>query len=151
MLQAVDELLRSQSTMVLSTCDGAGQAHATPLFYLSGAELELYWFSSRTSLHSRNVEVVPEVSAAIHVPTERWQEIRGVLMRGSVERVTNRLRRKEISREYRERFQLGDLFGVAMARSSLYVLRPRWIRYLDNTRHFGFKFETDLPILQKEQ
>ena len=38
-----------------------------------------------------------------------------------------------------------------MARSALYVFRPCWIRYLDNTRHFGFKFETDFPILQKEE
>jgi uncharacterized protein len=149
-MEAIDSLLRSQSTMVLSTCDAAGRPHATPLFYLTGADFELYWLSSKSSIHSRNIERTPQVSAAIHVATERWQEIRGVQMHGTVSRITERLRRRKICAEYRARFQLSDSFRVVMARSSLYVFRPCWIRYLDNTRRFGFQFELDLPIAQEE-
>ncbi len=150
-LQSINSLLRSQSTMVMSTCDAAGLPHATPLFYLTGNQLELYWFSSLASTHSLNVEAVPRASVAIHVATERWQEIRGLQMRGTVHKITERIQRRELSREYRARFNLSVFFRAVMAKSSLYVFRPSWIRYIDNTRRFGFKFEADLPIEQEEQ
>jgi uncharacterized protein YhbP (UPF0306 family) len=150
-MEAIGRLLGSQSTLVLSTCDAAGRTHATPLFYLAGADFELYWLSSKSSIHSRNAEIIPQVSAAIYAATERWQEIRGVQMHGTVSRITERKQRREISKQYRSRFQLNDAFRVVMARNSLYVFRPCWIRYLDNTRRFGFKFEVDLPIVQEEQ
>ena len=52
------------------------------------------WTSYRALLVFREVEPAqPQCRdrsvglVAIHVPTERWQEIRGVLMRGSVQRI----------------------------------------------------------------
>ncbi len=137
--------------MVLSTVDAAGQSHTTPLFYLTGDDFELYWLSSRSSMHSCNIAASPQVSAAIYAATDRWQEIRGVQMRGSVSKITERIRRREISKQYRERFQLSEFFRAVMARSSLYVFQPCWVRYIDNTRRFGFKCEIDLPIVQEEK
>ena len=149
-MKAIGRLLRSQSTLVLSSSDAAGQPHATPLFYLTGDDFELYWLSSRSSIHRSNIATNPLGSAAIYAATERWREIRGVQMRGSVSRITERTRRREILKHYRERFQLSDLFRAVMARSSLYVFQPRWIRYIDNTRRFGFKFEIDLPMQEEK-
>ncbi len=150
-MKAIGRLLRSQSTMVLSTLGAAGQPHTTPLFYIAGDDFELYWLSSRSSIHSCNIANSPQASAAIYAATDRWQEIRGVQMRGSVSRITERTRRREILKHYRERFQLSDFFRAVMARSSLYVFQPRWIRYIDNTRRFGFKFEIDLSMVQEEK
>jgi uncharacterized protein YhbP (UPF0306 family) len=147
-LQTIADLLKSQSTMVISTCETGGWPHATPLFYLAGSQFELYWFSSPSSLHSENAARTSRASVAIHVSTTEWQQIRGVQMRGTVHKITQRIQRREISKAYRARFNLGGvLFRAAMAKSSLYVFRPCWIRYLDNTRGFGFKFEADLPIM----
>jgi uncharacterized protein YhbP (UPF0306 family) len=150
-LQAIDHLLRSESTMVISTCSHGDAPHATPLFYLTGAQFELYWFSSPSSIHSRNVAKAPEASAVVYAPTDQWQRIRGVQMRGTVHKITQRTQRREISKAYCARFDLGILFRAVMARNSLYVFRPCWVRYLDNTRAFGFKFETELPILREAQ
>jgi uncharacterized protein YhbP (UPF0306 family) len=149
-LQAIDRLLKSQSTMVISTCDHTGVPHATPLFYLTGNQFELYWFSSPSSIHSSNVAKVPEASVAIYAATDQWQQIRGAQMRGTVYKITQRTQRREISRAYCTRFDLGILFRAVMAKSSLYVFRPCWVRYLDNTRRFGFKFEADLPIMGEQ-
>jgi uncharacterized protein YhbP (UPF0306 family) len=150
-LQAIDCLLRSESTMVISTCGHVGAPHATPLFYLTGAQFELYWFSSPSSIHSRNVAKVPEASVAIYAATDQWQQIRGVQMRGTVHKITQRTQRREISKAYCTRFELGIVFRAVMAKNSLYVFQPSWVRYLDNTRHFGFKFETELPIAREGQ
>jgi uncharacterized protein YhbP (UPF0306 family) len=140
-LEAIEALLRSQSTLTLSTADAGGQTHATPLFYLMGGDCELYWFSSPASLHSRNVAGNPEAACAVFAATANWREICGVQMHGVVSKVADRTLRREISEAYRERFHLGNMFRLAMAKSALYRFRPHWIRYLDNARRFGFKFE----------
>jgi uncharacterized protein YhbP (UPF0306 family) len=144
-LEAIQSLLRSQSTLTLSTVGAKGQPHATPLFYLTGPDFELYWFSSPASVHSRNIAADPRVSAAIYAATEDWKEICGVQMHGIVSKVADRTLRRKITGEYRERFHLGNMFHLAIAKSTLYVFRPSWIRYLDNTRRFGFKFEIVFP------
>jgi uncharacterized protein YhbP (UPF0306 family) len=64
-------------------------------------------------------------------------------MRGAVTAITGRQRRP-IAEAYVERFRLGTLFRAAMVRSSLYAFRPRWVRYIDNSRGFGFRFELDV-------
>jgi hypothetical protein len=140
-VETIARLLASQSTLVLSTSGADGDPHATPLFYLTGSELELYWFSSPSSRHSRNLTRESHASVAIYRSTNDWREICGVQMHGQAEKILDRAFRQRIAREYCERFQLGNLFRTAMARTSLYVFRPSWIRYLDNGRRFGFKFE----------
>jgi len=150
-LKAIETLVRSQSTLALSTVDAQGLPHAAPLFYLMGPGLELYWLSSSSSVHSRNLAADPRVAAAIYAPTERWNEICGVQIRGTASKITGRSLRRNILQEYRERFHLGNMFRLAIARSSLYVLRPQWIRYLDNTRHFGFKFEISFSTPQVQE
>ena len=143
--KAIERLLQSQSTLVLSTVNADGKPHATPLFYLAGAELELYWFSSDSSQHSGNLTPDHSVAVAIYTSTEHWKEICGVQMRGTVENVTSRKIRRDVTRRYCERFHLGQSFCLALASSSLYVLWPSWIRYIDNSRHFGYRSEIRLP------
>lgn len=143
--KAIESLVHGQSTLVLSTVNADGTPHATPLFYLAGGELELYWFSSTSSQHSENLIRSQSVAVAIHASTERWKEICGVQMRGAAENVTDRKIRRDVTRRYCERFHLGRIFRLALSRSSLYVLRPSWIRYIDNSRHFGYRVEINLP------
>ncbi len=143
--KAIERLVHSQSTLVLSTVNPDGKPHATPLFYLAGAELELYWFSSDSSQHSGNLTWDHSVAVAIYTSTEHWKEICGVQMRGAVENITDRKIRRNVTRRYCERFHLGQSFRLALARSSLYVLWPAWIRYIDNSKRFGYRSEIQLP------
>jgi uncharacterized protein YhbP (UPF0306 family) len=139
--QLVAALLNSQTTLSLATAAGDGSPHIAPLFYLAGEALDLYWLSSASSVHSRNVKRNPVAAVAVYSPAASWREIRGVQMRGPVTVVHDRAERRRIIEAYVERFQLGALFRARIARSRIYRFQPEWIRYLDNTAHFGYKFE----------
>ena len=142
-LELVSGFLKTESTLALSTSGGAGSPRVAPLFYLPADNLELYWFSSPRSEHSRNLKKDPAAAVAIYRHAGRWEDIRGCQMLGAVAVISGR-RRRAIAEAYVERFRLGTLFQAAMARSRLYAFRPRWVRYIDNSRGFGFKFEIDL-------
>ena len=144
-LEKIRVLLRSQTTLVLATVGEDSLPRSTPLFFIADNDLRLYWFSSRSSLHSRNCARNPEASIAITKEAHRWQQIEGVQMQGSVSIVTDRSLRSEIARAYSARFQLGNLFAFTIRRSSLYCFWPSWVRYLDNSRRFGYRFELNLP------
>jgi len=141
----IRRLLYNQSTFVLSTVNADGTPHATPLFYLATDEFELYWFSAASSQHSDNLTRDHNVAIALYASTEHWKEICGIQMRGSVEKVRDRIIRRDVTRRYCERFHLGKIFRVALASSSLYVVRPSWIRYIDNSKRFGYRAEIILP------
>ena len=141
-LELVSGFLKTQSTLALSTSGAAGSPCVAPLFYLPGEHLELYWFSSSRSEHSRNLKRDPAAAVAVYADAARWEDICGCQMRGAVAVVAGRPRRA-IAAAYVERFHLGTLFQAAMLRSRLYAFHPRWVRYIDNSRGFGFKFEID--------
>ncbi|MDR3717847.1 MAG: pyridoxamine 5'-phosphate oxidase family protein [Bryobacteraceae bacterium] len=139
--QLVAALLNSQTTLALATVAEDGSPHIAPLFYLAGEALDLCWLSSASSVHSRNLKRNPAAAVAVYSPAASWREIRGVQMRGPVTVVHERAERHRIVEAYVERFQLGALFRARIARSRIYRFQPEWIRYLDNTAHFGYKFE----------
>ncbi len=147
-LQQIASLLKSENTLVLATADAAGNSRSTPLFYICDDEPALYWFSSSSSGHSKDVKRDPQAAVAVYRPTTEWRKICGVQMRGRVEVVKDRARRKTITAAYCQRFQLGTFFRAAISRSSLYVFRPSWIRYIDNGRRFGYKFEISLDDIR---
>lgn len=149
-LDPVRSLLRSQTTLVLATIGQDGLPRSTPLFFIPDDDLNLYWFSSRKSLHSRNCALSPEASVAISTGARTWKQIQGVQMQGCVSAVADRAVRKPITADYIERFALGNLFSLAIRRSSLYCFTPRWARYIDNSRRFGYKVEFVLSIPQSK-
>jgi uncharacterized protein YhbP (UPF0306 family) len=139
--QSIAALLSAHSTMALATTDESGEPCVAPLFYIPDQELNLYWLSSAKSQHSRNLRLNPEASATVYRQTEKWQEICGLQMRGGVEIVTEREQRNVLVKSYCQRFSLGSVLRLAIRHSTLYVFRPRWFRYIDNTRRFGYRFE----------
>jgi len=142
--QQVAELLQSQSTLALSTRAADGSPRLAPLFYLPVENLRLYWFSSAASEHARNLKRDPAAAIAVYRPTDNWKQIRGVQMRGHATAVTDRTRREAIAKAYIDRFRLGNTFAAAISRSSLYEFQPVWVRYIDNSRRFGYKVEWSL-------
>jgi uncharacterized protein YhbP (UPF0306 family) len=143
-LERVRSLLLSQTTLVLATADENSMPRSTPLFYLADESLRLYWFSSRSSLHSRNLARNPQASVAVFRHVEGWRQIQGIQMQGAVGLVAGKSLHESLTRDYCQRFQLGNLFALAIGRSALYCFTPSWVRYIDNTRRFGYKFELDL-------
>jgi len=143
-LDLIRTLLSAQSTLALATTAADGSPHIAPLFFLLRSDLSLCWLSAPSSLHSQNLAANPAASVTVFRPTENWKEICGVQMRGSVEIIRERKQRAAILDAYMERFALKGVLRVAIARSRLYCFRPAWIRYIDNSRGFGYKFEITL-------
>lgn len=140
-LEQIVSFLREQTTLSLATTDEDGLPSIAPLFYMVDANLSIYWLSSATSLHSRNLLRAPQAAASVYRAAERWREIRGVQMRGPVGIVAEAERRSGILRGYCERFKLGRVLRLAVRQSVLHVLQPEYFRYLDNSRGFRSKFE----------
>ena len=140
-LEMIAALLREQNTLALATTDQRGQPCVAPLYYISDDELNLYWLSSESSLHSENLKLSPNAAAAVYRPTENWKEIRGVQLRGPVTVISDPAKRRALIKAYCERFQLGAIFKTAISQCSLYALRPVFFRYIDNSKVFGHSFE----------
>ncbi len=138
------EFLHSQHVLVLSTSGPLGEALNAPLFYVIGDGWRLYWLSSPRSQHSTRIKGA-EVAVAVFHPGKDWREIRGVQMRGSAYPVRSAGERIRILDHYRQRFSLDVDFAAVIARSRLYRFEPAWLRYIDNSRGFGFKREFTLP------
>ncbi len=140
---ALRALLEAENTLVLATVSDSGEPVATPLFYICGADMSLYWLSSPDSRHSRNLSVRPRVSATVFAHVHRWKDIRGLQMNGNAG-VAGLEAREAILDAYRRRFELGNDTESAIARSTLYLFRPEWARYMDNSHGFGFREELRL-------
>ena len=141
----IAQLVKGQSTLAVATCGTDGSPRSAPLFYLADDDLQLYWFSSSSSEHSRNLKKNPSAAVTIYRPTEKWREIRGVQMRGTAALVADPSRRCEISRLYAERLHLGAALRAVMSRHHLFVFCPSWARYIDNKKRLGYKFEVSWP------
>ena len=55
--------------MTLATSDEAGRPWATPVWFATESEDELYWVSDPGARHSRNLAVRPELAIVIFDPT----------------------------------------------------------------------------------
>jgi len=147
--ELIANLLAGQTTLSLATVTPDGLPRVTPLFYLP-QELRLYWFSSPSSGHSRNLAAQSDCAVTVYGPAATWKEIRGVQMRGVASRVSAPEILKDLTPQYITRFQLSRLFQPLIAKSALYCFEPQWLRYLDNSRRFGYKFELTLTAQSTE-
>lgn len=139
----VRDFLSAHSTLVLSTVGEQGIAHSSPLFYLLAQDLQLYWFSSASSAHSRSIQVSAQAGVSVHNTTFDWREIVGVQMRGEATVAPVEEREPVLSR-YTQRFNLGRSVSARIVASTLYVFRPVWIRYIDNSKGLGYGFEFEV-------
>ena len=140
-LELIAALLREETTLSLATSGEGGAVCVAPLFYIVDEEFSLYWFSSKSSLHSLNLKRTPRAAATVYRSAKSWREICGVQLRGEVSKVAEPERRATLVEAYCERFTLGRVFRLALHTSDLYSLRPEFFRYIDNARGFGYKFE----------
>lgn len=140
-LATIRAFLASQSSLALATVNGNGHPEIAPLFYVSDEALNLYWLSSPTSRHSVNLRAHERAAAAIYPAVWQWMEIRGLQVEGVASAVTEVKARAQILKLYRRKFDLPAAFDAQIAASTLYVLRPKWMRWLDNGIQFGYKAE----------
>jgi uncharacterized protein YhbP (UPF0306 family) len=146
----VRDFIAAQNTLTLATTNADGSPHACDLFY-AYADDAFYFLSDPKTRHVQNLAREPRVSATIHGPSRGWQDIRGVQIDGTAVRVNDSAERARAFAQYLAKYAfvreflpsaeiLGcahEIFGVV----DLFKLTPRWLRWIDNTKTFGYKTE----------
>jgi uncharacterized protein len=149
----VGNLIDGQSTMTLATAQGDA-AWAAPVYYVF-CRSAFYFFSDPGSRHIQESLASCQASAAIHSVASSWEEIRGVQMSGSIDRVSGKLEGVEAIAKYLKKFGFAqDFFSKDQALDldafakrfhvRLYKFRPTLIYYLDNSIRFGFREAIDI-------
>lgn len=147
--------LAAHNTMTVATVGPQGEPQAAAVFYAADEQLNLYFLSSPNSRHSENLRRDARVAATVHADGQAWREIRGLQIEGTVQQVEGPLMFALAARTYVARYDfLRGLLGdggdgpVALrgpvASSRFYVLRPAWMRLIDNSQGFGHKEEWTL-------
>jgi uncharacterized protein YhbP (UPF0306 family) len=140
-LQTIRAFLEAQSTLALATIDANGNPQVAPLFYVSDDALNLYWLSSADSRHSINLMAREQVAATIYPAAWHWTEIRGLQIEGTAHLINDDTLRQDIVARYSRKFDLPSGFETIITGSELFVLKPAWVRWLDNSVRFGHKSE----------
>ena len=140
-LGQIAALLSEATTLSLATTGENGEASVAPLFYIADSDPSLYWLSAESSRHSLNLARSPRAAATVYRNALNWKEICGVQMRGLAGRITDANPRAALVEAYCERFRLGRVLRLAARQSALYVFKPKFFRYIDNAKGFGYKFE----------
>lgn len=144
------DFLKTQSTLALATAAFAnGSPQVAPLFFASDDDFNLYWISDPDSRHSANLSDWNDAAAAIYTQTWDWTGIKGVQIEGDAVPVHDADERQRALALYTAKFSfVNDKFAEVIQQSIVYVLRPRWIRWLDNARKFGYKQEFSLSSME---
>ena len=150
----IADFLAAHTTMTLATVDASGMPCAAAVFYAADADFNLVLLSEERSAHGRNLLARGWAAGTIQADGQDWRQIRGLQVRGRVEPVP-RGALAHAAAVYGKRFAFvgallagsggpGVLAGP-LARARFWVLRPAWLRLIDNTVRFGFKEELIFP------
>jgi uncharacterized protein YhbP (UPF0306 family) len=133
------------TTLSLATCHN-GRPWSTNLFYASDDDCRLYFVSSATTLHCKQIAVNPRVSVSISRQCADWKGIKGLQLDG-VARVVSEVDRETVVELYLAKFpdlkklhQASEIFRI-FKESSFYQISPEWIRLIDNSKRFKHKDE----------
>lgn len=147
-------MLGAHSTLTLATSDGE-RAWAATVFYASDDDLNLYFVSDYRTRHARDIAANPACFGTIDADVDDWLSVKGLQLRGDAA-VLAGLSRVNALQIYLARFSgVRALFehprdeneqtiAQRLKAANLYRFVPNWIRLIDNSKWFGYKFEVEL-------
>jgi uncharacterized protein YhbP (UPF0306 family) len=137
--------LAAHNVMTLATV-GADGPWSAAVFYTS-EEFTLYFVSSPSSRHARDLARDARVAAAIHEDYRDWRAIQGIQLAGRVERLEGESREAALAC-YRGKFPfLNRVTGpvlAALGRAACYRLTPSELHWIDNATGFGARTQIHL-------
>jgi len=151
--ERIARFLVAHTTMTLATVGPDGAPAAAAVFYAHDNALNLYFLSEERTQHGQNMLAHPQVAAAIHADGQDWRAIRGVQVRGTANLVAaGELAHAAAGYGRKYAFVATLLAGSGgpgvlagpLSKARFWVLRPSWLRLIDNTVRFGFKEEWTL-------
>ena len=144
----VQSYLREHHVMTLAS-HGEEGVWAAAVFYANDG-FAIYFLSSPSSRHGRDMAGNPRVSAAVHEDYSDWRAIKGVQMEGSASMLAGK--EEEMARRlYGAKFPIvGKLEHApasivkALAKVRWYKLVPDRLYFIDNSAGFGQRSEIAL-------
>lgn len=148
MRPALRQFLRHQSTLALATAgEDDGRPQVAPVFFVCDEAFNFYWISSPDSRHSMNLGDWNDVAGAVWAQTWTWSGIKGVQVEGDAMPIDGEDERERALALYKAKFEVvNDRLLTLLDLSVMYVLRPRWLRWMDNERRFGYRQEFSLVL-----
>ena len=140
--------LASLTTITLATVDHNGEPCAAAVYYAHDEQLNLYFLSAQSTVHSSNLLAHPRVAATAYEEHQDWKSLRGLQLSG-VATPVEFLEFPHAAAVYTKKYPFVSLATrgspaellKAMASATLWKLTPTWMRMTDNSRGFGFKEE----------
>ncbi len=150
----IRSLLASHTTMTIATMGPGGAPSAAAVFYAADEDFNLYFLTEERTQHGQNLAANPAIAATIQADGQDWRALTGLQIRGLAAPVSAAdLPRAAASYARKFAFVAGLLAGSTgpvtaasvlagpLASARFYVLRPHWLRLVDNTVRFGYKAE----------
>ncbi|MBI3913053.1 MAG: pyridoxamine 5'-phosphate oxidase family protein [Chloroflexi bacterium] len=133
--------LENHNTLTLAT-EREGKPFACSLFYVNDG-WTIYFVSDTKTRHAQNIAANPRVAATVHEDYRDWRVIQGAQLEGECAQA-NVIESAKALVLYAQKFPFVKDLGAAMAKVHFYKITPHWVRFVDNTRGFGFKEEIEL-------
>ncbi len=137
------DYLAAHRVMTLAT-RGPDGLWAADVFYVNSG-FNLYFVSSPTSRHGRNLAAQPQAAATVHEDYLDWREIKGIQLEGAVEQVAA-AEEAAVRTLYGGKFPVtADLAGApapivsAFAKVRWYKLAAARAYFIDNSAGFGHR------------
>ncbi len=142
----IPRFLADCRTASLATVSPEGRPHAANVQYAHDERLRLYFVSSAESAHGRHIGDGVEVAATIYAHNDQPEQIRGLQIHGRCRPVSIESENNRIWELYVGKFAFAQTYPMrqALQMQTFFELTPRWIRWIDNRRGFGWKTEREL-------
>ena len=140
----VNLFLSSCRTAGLATVDEAGRPHAANIQFVHDEHLHLYFVSDPGSAHGRNIGCNKFTAVTIYAHDDRGQNIHGLQMHGTVQPVEDQRLWNHVWELYTGKFSFiaaMPQFVELIQQQKFYCISPMWVRWIDNRRGLGWKYE----------
>lgn len=136
--------LAQRISMSVATTSPTGAPSEADVYFVSDADLNLYFYSDPASRHSRNIQRDPRVAVTMRAESMDWHEIQGLQVDGVAHVIDEPHVRTRAWDEMCEKFPFYRSFTDAVASLKMYCVTPKRIRWIDNSVSFGHKEDFDL-------
>jgi uncharacterized protein len=151
--EIVAEYMDSLTTMTLACCEKA-RPWVAPVYY-ARMSLDLVFFSSSNSRHSRAFTENSAASASICGSYETWRDIKGLQMEGCVRPISGLshkslaiaayLKKYPFAKEFiSEPLSMSKVVFDKISKVQLYLFAPDTILFLENSEQFGTRWRLDV-------
>lgn len=136
--------LAQRISISVATTSPSGSPRVADVYFVSDADLNLYFYSDPASRHSRNIQRDPRVAVTARLESMNWHKIQGVQVEGIAEVIDNPEAHNRAWELMCDKFPFYESFTDAVASLKMYRITPKHIRWIDNSLSFGYKEDFEL-------